>query len=103
MAELIVAARSAKWPNVARAVITAPQLVTSLASLGDAPLFSPRPALIAYVADLVGNAPVGNPDKMLAEALYDAAAKLVQESSHDVAHLLLPEADRLCANLSTTS
>ena len=89
MAELIVAARSTKWAEPARAVITASLLVASLASLGDAPLFSPRPALVAYVADLVGDAPDGDPDEILAEALRDAAAKLVQESSHDVARLVL--------------
>lgn len=89
MAEHIIAACSTKWPEHARAIITAPLLVTSLASLGDAPLYSPRPALVAYVIGCVGDAQYGAPDELLAEAVRATAVKLVQESSHDVARLLL--------------
>lgn len=89
MAERIVAAFSTKWPEHACAVITAPLLVTSLASLGDAPLYSPRPALVAYVTGCIGDAQNGAPGELLAEAMLATAVKLVLESSHDVARLLL--------------
>lgn len=88
MAEYIVASRSTSWPEQVRTVITAQRLVDELASRGDAPLFNARPALIAYVAGHV-DAQEGTPDEVLADSLSAIAAKLVEESWHDVARMLL--------------
>ena len=89
MAECIITALSTDWPVSAYGVLTARRLVTELASRGIAPLFSPRPALVAYVVGLMGDAQKGTPEEVLARALRVAAVKLVHESSHDVARLLL--------------
>lgn len=103
MAELIVASASAKWPAQARAVITAQRLVAELTSRGHTSLFSSRPALIAYVVGLIGNAEGGSPDQILADALSDAKAKLVQELTFDVARLLLTMSQASRVNLRRLS
>jgi hypothetical protein len=89
MAERIVTAYSSRWPADAHRVITARRLVEDLRADGVDALFSPRPALIAYVAGLMGDAQTGAAETVLEEAVRAAAVKLVQESSQDVARLLL--------------
>lgn len=92
MAERLVAAYSSRWPANARRAITPERLVTELAARvgdGDA-LFSPRPALMARVLELMGHpGDAAAAEAALAAALGAAAATLVEESAPDVARLLL--------------
>jgi len=81
VAEHIVAAYSASWPADVRRVITPQRLVAKLKAHGDDVLFSPRPALIAYVAGRMGDASTGTAAQVLQAAHTVAAAKRVEELS----------------------
>jgi hypothetical protein len=85
MAERIVAPYSATWPAVVHRVVRAERLVAELT----ARLFSPRPALMTYVAAHIGDAGEGTAEDVLAAAIDVAAAKLVEVACFDVAQLLL--------------
>lgn len=97
MAERLVEEYSSSWPVEVRAVVTASRLVKELTSDGLDSTFSARPALMAYVLDLVGDAHKGTGEQVFAAALNAAAIKLVQESSADTARLLhrMDAADRV--------
>jgi hypothetical protein len=77
IAERIVTAFAPTWPRHARTVITPQRIVSALASCGDTSVFSPRPALIAYVAGLVGGVQTEDPEEMLIQALRDPSVKLM--------------------------
>lgn len=93
MAERILASYLHRWPPEARRVITAERLVAELQGQGVDQVLSPRPALIAYVAGLVGDARSGSAEEVVVTAVRQAAEKVVMESSLDVTRLLLTTHD----------
>ena len=94
MATEIVAYRSTAWPAALSSEITAGAIVTLLQGGGPMPLTSARPALVAFLADLVGT--TGTPEAALHAAHAALVFKICTESTKDVcvALSMLPRSTR---------
>ena len=86
IAEGIVAAYSAKWPPAVARAITPQVVLAQLALNAHGQCTSPRPALVAYLASLMGDACAGSsPEVLLAAAVRTLLFKLRNESASDTA------------------
>jgi hypothetical protein len=87
MAEGILAAYATKWPPAVARSITPQAVLAQLASSAHEHLTSPRPALVACLASLMGSArgPGSSPDLVLAAAVDALLKKLRKESARDTA------------------
>ena len=83
MAARIVAAYGAAWPAAAKAFLTPQRFVDALARDAHGELTSARPALLAYMAGLCGNAQRGTPEEVFESATRALTLKLAEESTRD--------------------
>ena len=83
MAARIVAAYGAAWPAAAKAFLTPQRFVDALARDAHGELTSARPALVAYMAGLCGDAQRGTPEGVFERATRALTLKLAEESTHD--------------------
>jgi hypothetical protein len=79
-------AASSMWPAAVSALVT-PEYVIQLLTpaAGAARLTSPRPALVAYMADAMGTADVGSAETVAAAAFRELQRKLTEETREDSA------------------
>jgi hypothetical protein len=96
MAERIVAshARSRRWPAAFVALLTPQCACAKLARGAHGELTSPRPALVAYLAGLVGDAQGGEPAEVLEKAIRVLLLKVKAKSLADTVtalHRMQPE------------
>jgi hypothetical protein len=92
MSELILAsyASSRLWPRAFTAYLSPERVCAELARAAHGELTSPRPALIAYLADLVGDARRGGaPEAILALARDALRLKIKEESATDTLTALI--------------
>ena len=91
MAKRILAsyARSRCWPEDFAALLTPQRACDKLARDAHGELTSPRPALVAYLAGLVGDAKGGAPSAVLEEAVCALLLKVKAESLVDTATALI--------------
>ena len=86
MAEGIVAAYATMWPSAVARTITPQAVLAQLARNAHGQYTSPRPALVAYLASLMGDARAGSsPEVLLAAAVRTLLFKLRNESVRDTA------------------
>jgi hypothetical protein len=83
MAARIVAAYGAAWPASAKAFLTPQRFFDSLAQDAQGELTIVRPALVAYLAGLCGNAQHGTPQEVFARAMLALTCKVAEESTRD--------------------
>jgi hypothetical protein len=92
MAERILAARarSSLWPRDFAALLTPRRACDELArDAHGGELTSPRPALVAYLAGLAGNAQSGTPEAVLKAAVASVLRKVRDESEADTITALI--------------
>lgn len=96
MATQIVACRSRAWPAALSSEITPAAIVLLLHGEGPTPLTSARPALVAFLADLVGTTEIGTPEAALHAAHAALVSKIRHESIKDICVALgmLPRSTR---------
>lgn len=100
MADAIVKHYAAKWPARVAEVVTHSYLVHKLTPTSSAPAFTaPRPALVAYLADLMGEADVGDVDGVVQSAFSELADKMRQEAQVDSAVALAQLTQRQCTQI----
>ena len=83
MAARIVPAYGAAWPQTAKAFLTPQCFVSVLAVEAHSELTSPRPALVAYLAGLCGDAQLGTPSDVFERATLALMYKVAEESTRD--------------------
>lgn len=88
----IFGSHSARWPAPAKAAITLERIVKSLSPMralqgGGGGWMSTRPALLAYMVSIMGDAR-GDPESVFADAAAAVFWKLVTESTQDTAAAL---------------
>jgi hypothetical protein len=88
IATRIHTAYTSRWPSDIKAVISAKMLVEKLSTAADNSLTSPRPALLAYTLQWMGDGSRGSADEILSAALAAVRAKLLMESVRDTAKAL---------------
>jgi hypothetical protein len=91
MAKRILAsyARWRSWPEDFAALLTPQRACDELARSTHGELTSPRPALVAYLAGLVGDARGGTPEAVLEDAVRAMLSKLKEESMRDTLTALI--------------
>jgi hypothetical protein len=85
MAQGIIAAYATMWPPAVAHSITPQAVLAQLACSAHAQYTSARPALVACLATLMGDAREGSPDNVLAAAVRALLRKLREESVRDTA------------------
>jgi hypothetical protein len=96
IAKAIIGSRAAKWPQAVAELVTPDYVVQLLTPAPDtARLTAPRPALVAYMADMMGAAGVGSAHSVAAAAIRELQSKLMEETRMDsavaLAGLTLPQ------------
>jgi hypothetical protein len=88
MAPAIHRAYTSRWPSDIKAALSADRLVKELRAVANSRLTSPRPALMAYALQCMGDGSRGSAEEILSAALGTVREKLLMESVRDTATAL---------------